>query len=258
MNTMKTKIRIIIFFSFALIVFSCVPKQSIQQSLDFKDTNEQNGLSKTGTVTDVDNNVYKTVTIGTQVWMKENLKTTKYNDGTPIIKSLSSNEWKRNSTGAYTIYKNNARNNTTYGKLYNWYAVNSCKLCPKGWHIPTNAEWNILTTFIGGDAGAKMKSASSWKRSNSLATNESGFSALPGGERNSLGKFENIRYEGKWWSSTLGKREFKKSSYNYFLGRYSGGYDYTPVLILNLFSSPRVLNSESLKKDGLSVRCLKD
>jgi hypothetical protein len=105
-----------------------------------------------GTMTDLDGNEYKTVTIGTQTWMAENLRTTKYNDGSNIPNVTNNNSWFILRTGAYSNYKNttNADTIATFGRLYNWYTVNTGKLAPQGWHVPTNSEWIILTTYLGG------------------------------------------------------------------------------------------------------------
>jgi uncharacterized protein (TIGR02145 family) len=152
--------------------------------------------------TDVDGNVYKVVTIGTQVWMAENLKTTKYNDGMPIPNTTDSTAW-------YCDYNNSPDNATTYGRLYNWYTVapafNGGKnICPTGWHVPTDSEWTTLTTYLGGDtvAGGKLKEygTTHWATPNTGATNESGFTALPGGHH--FGEYLDIGSWGYWWSST--------------------------------------------------------
>ncbi|MBL0286085.1 MAG: fibrobacter succinogenes major paralogous domain-containing protein [Bacteroidetes bacterium] len=147
-----------------------------------------NTTSLCGTVTDIDGNVYNTVTIGAQCWMMENLKTTKYNDGTAIPNVTSNTEWGALNTGAWCYYSNDANNNNTYGKLYNWYSVNTGRLAPNGWHVPTDIEWLELRDYLGGSqqAGGKMKSISIlWSPPNVGADNSSGFTALPSGFRNS-------------------------------------------------------------------------
>jgi uncharacterized protein (TIGR02145 family) len=163
------------------------------------------------TVTDVDGNVYNTVTIGIQVWMAENLKTSKYNDGTSIPNITDNTAWSALNIGAYSDYSNNLSNSTTYGRLYNWYAVdatsNSGKnLCPTGWHVPTDAEWTTLITYLGGEsvAGGKLKEngTTHWTTPNTGATNETGFTALPGGHRKNDGVYSGIGSMGHWWSST--------------------------------------------------------
>src|SRR5258707_6412574 len=156
------------------------------------------------TVTDIDGNVYHTVKIGTQVWMIENLRVTKYNDGIaiPLITDL----WSAATTeGAYCWYNNDESTyKNAYGALYHWYSVNSGKLCHKGWHVPTDVEWTTLTTYLGGEsvAGNKLKETGTahWLSPNDGATNESGFTGLPGGIRG--GTFSDVGNFGLWWSST--------------------------------------------------------
>ena len=159
-----------------------------------------------GTMTDQDGNVYKTIIIGTQTWMAENLRTTKYNDGTTISNVADGSDWTNLTTGAYCNYNNTSNMDTiaTYGRLYNWYAVNTDKLAPKGWHVPTDFEWTTLKTHLGDAAGGKLKEAGTthWTSPNTGATNEVGFTALPGGYRNGIGIFVNIGDNGYWWSAT--------------------------------------------------------
>ena len=157
---------------------------------------------------DKDGNGYNTVTIGTQTWMAENLKTTKYNDGALITHVTNNTTWKTSTTGAYCWYFNDEGiNKPIYGALYNWYAVNTGKLCPTGWHVPTDDEWTTLTTYLGGVAvaGGKLKEAGEnhWFSPNTAATNSSGFTALPGGYRFYYdGNFYMVYATGNWWSST--------------------------------------------------------
>ncbi len=136
--------------------------------------------------TDPDNNNYGTVTIGTQVWMTRNLDVDHYRNGDPIPEVKSASLWKSLTTGAWCYFKNDKDSGVTYGKLYNWYAVNDPRgLAPVGWHIPSDAEWSTLSAYLGGDsiAGGKLKESgtSHWNIPNTGATNVSGFSALPGG-----------------------------------------------------------------------------
>ena len=202
-----------------------------------------NGCGSDTTVTDIDGNVYQTVSIGTQCWMKENLKVSKYRNGDPIPTNLTDAAWSAATTGAYAIYNNDAANNTTYGKLYNWYAVaDSRNLCPTGWHVPSDGEWTTLENYLGGSsvAGGKLKSTSTlWNAPNSNATNESGFSGLPGGYRYYNGSYYDIGDYGGWWSAT------EYSSPNAW-GRY---------LFYNLGYSARNYYD---KQGGFSVRCLRD
>ena len=195
------------------------------------------------TVKDIDCNVYKTATIGTQVWMAENLRTTKYNDGTAIPLVTDDKAWDALNTPACCWYKNDATSNkTTYGALYNWYTVGTNKLCPKGWHVPTDAEWTTLTTYLGGEsvAGGKLKETGTthWESPNTGATNESGFKALSGGDRE-FGVFSYIGYSGYWWSATgINATEARYRSMNYH--------------------NSNVKRNSIFKKIGYSVRCLRD
>jgi uncharacterized protein (TIGR02145 family) len=163
---------------------------------------------ETNTVIDIDGNVYHTVKIGTQVWMVENLKTTKYRDGTSIPNVTGTAQWASLNSGAYCDYNNDAAISSTYGRLYNWYTViDSHNLAPVGWHVPTDDEWTTLTSYLGGEniAGGKLKVAGTtyWQSPNTGATNELGFSALPSGERNFDGNGCNyIGMETTWWTTT--------------------------------------------------------
>lgn len=200
---------------------------------------------KTNSVKDADSNVYKVVTIGTQVWMAENLKTTKYNDGTAIPMVKDDKTWEALNTPAYCWYKNDAvTNKNRYGALYNWYTVNTNKLCPSGWHVSTDAEWTKMTIYLKGDsvAGGKLKEAGTvhWQSPNTGATNESGFTALPGGYRISYGgSFGYIGNNGYWWSPV------KDSS-------SIASYRYIGCGTSNLFST------SYSKHSGFSVRCVRD
>jgi uncharacterized protein (TIGR02145 family) len=197
-------------------------------------------------ITDADGNVYNSVTIGTQVWMVENLKTTRYRNGdligttTPATLDISAE-----ATPKYQwAYDGNESNVATYGRLYTWYAVTDIRgVCPTGWHLPIDAEWNTLTTSQGGEsvAGGKLKETGTthWSAPNTLATNEAGFSALPGGHRLFDGSFYLVGYSGYWWNST----EYSTSSALY---RYM------------YYSVSNVYSENTYKNYGLSVRCLKD
>jgi uncharacterized protein (TIGR02145 family) len=194
------------------------------------------------TVKDIDGNVYKTAINGTQVWMAENLKTTKYNDGTAIPFVNDNNSWAALITPAYCWYNNDSTaNKNTYGALYNWYSVNTNKLCPGGWHVSTDAEWTTLTTYLGGEsvAGGKLKGTTHWEGPNTGATNESGFNALSSGYRYYNGAFANIGYYGFWWSATEG-------NVSDAWARYMG------------YTSSSVVRDKFSKQYGWSVRCLRD
>jgi uncharacterized protein (TIGR02145 family) len=162
-----------------------------------------------GSVTDINGNSYKTISIGTQTWMAENLRTNKYRDGSAIPIVTNNTEWAALSSGAYCIYVNNETEiPATYGRLYNWYAVADIRnIASRGWHVPTDAEWLTLITFLGGEsvAGGKLKETgiTHWGSPNTNATNESGFTALPGGYRiNIVGTFGDIDARRFRWSST--------------------------------------------------------
>jgi uncharacterized protein (TIGR02145 family) len=197
-----------------------------------------------GTITDIEGNAYKTIQIGTQVWMAENLKTTKLNDGTPIPQVTDATTWDNLSSPACCWYNDEATTyNADFGALYNWYVVNTSKLCPTGWHLPTDAEWTALSTYLGGQgyAGGKLKEISTthWLSPNTGSTNESGFTALPGGTRSISGSSDNIDIAGYWWSST----EFDSANAWYRHMNYS---------------TSNVFRNSFHKKTGFSVRCVKD
>jgi uncharacterized protein (TIGR02145 family) len=161
-----------------------------------------------GTVTDIDGNVYRTVRIGSQEWMAENLKTTSYRNGDAIANVSDNNSWFNLTTGAYCNYNNDENYVATYGRFYNWYAVNDGRnLAPAGWHVSTDADWAALITYLGGEAvaGGYLKEAGTthWSSPNTGATNESGFTALPGGYRNPDGPSNHIGNIGFWWTATV-------------------------------------------------------
>lgn len=205
------------------------------------------------TVIDADGNVYNTITIGTQTWMAENLKTTKYKDGTAIPVVTDNTAWSSLSTGACCNYNNDAANATKYGKLYNWYAVNKGKLAPAGWHIPTDAEWTILTNYVTANLGTSLNVAKAlaattdWISDNTTGfigcnltlNNSTGFSALAGGARYGIGMFDFVGNYAYWWSS---------SEYNaaYAWGAYMRCY------------GSSVAKGGTIETDGLSVRCVWD
>ena len=195
------------------------------------------------TIKDVDGNIYTSIQIGMQVWMVENLKVTKYRNGDPIINVTDDTAWGNLTSGAYCDMANDASNSNTYGRLYNWYAVNDNRnIAPTGWHVPTDAEWTTLINYLGGEsvAGGKMKETGSahWCNPNVGATNESGFTALPGGTRTDLFFLTGCDW-GMWWSAT----------------------ENTIITAHNriIFDSGTEINSvDNDKKFGMSVRCIKD
>ena len=208
----------------------------------------------TPTVKDIDGNIYNTVQIGTQCWTKENLKVIKYRDGSVISLDTSGGVngngtgqiWSARTTGARTVYGHNNKNLEVYGYLYNWYAVSDNKgLCPRGWHVPSDTEWTTLTNYLGGEsvAGGKMKSigTTNWLSPNTEATNESGFSALPGGNRYFDSRFNNILGGAGFWSAT----DYPNSDYAWILS------------LINSSVSVMKRGVEE-KRHGFSVRCLMD
>jgi len=202
------------------------------------------------TVADIDGNVYHTVTIGTQTWMVENLKTTSYRDGTPIPCITDGSNWSAGTawstltTGAYCDYNNTPSNSSTYGKLYNWYAATDVRnIAPTGWHVPTDAEWTTLTDYLGGldVAGGKLKETGTlhWSDPNTGATNETGFTALPGGNCLSNGVFSSVGNSGNWWST------IENGASNAWFRFQS-----------NIHSN--IVRLNYAKTYGFSVRCIKD
>ena len=199
--------------------------------------------SMTSTVMDIDSNVYQTIKIGNQWWMAENLKVTHYRNGVAIPNVTDGNVWGGLTTGAYCSSFNDNMRVATYGRLYNWFAVSDSRnIAPAGWHVATDAEWQTLIDYLGGGAvaGGKMKEIGTthWISPNA-GTNESGFSALPGGFRTSLGYFGSLGYWAIFWSSTW--YDSDQAWYRELL------YDY-----------PNALREYGPKGEGASVRCVKN
>lgn len=193
---------------------------------------------------DGDGNTDKTVKVDNQEWMAENLNVSHYRNGDKIPEVKKEQEWKaygEQGTGAWCYYDNDPANGKKYGKLYNWHAVNDPRgLAPKGWHVPSYAEWTTLTDNLGGKeiAGGKMKSTNGWVRDGG-GTNESGFSGLPGGACSSDQKFRFIGTHGRWWTSTEVGTSNAWAPNLYFKDSYVGRDDFS-------------------KKVGVSVRCVRD
>ena len=208
------------------ILYSCAPNQPPQPCEN---------------VTDIDGNTYNVVKIGTQCWMAENLKVTRYRNGDSILKITNDTTWIGLVTGAYCDYNNDTANSTIYGRLYNWYAVSDSRgIAPVGWHIPTDAEWATLENYLGGSNVAyKMKVPASnippWD-----GVNASGFAALPSGERfYGNGHFYDIDTNAIFWSTT----------------EYSSLAGWDMFLDLGDMQSHRGF---SYKAEGISLRCIKD
>ena len=193
-----------VFLAYLVIFFQISCKKDIVQPQGF--------TCGTSTVSDVDNNTYNTVQIGTQCWTQSNLKVSKYRNGDNIPTGLSNSQWSSTTSGAYAIYNNDPVNDGLYGKLYNHYAVTDSQgLCPTGWHVPSDGEWTILENHLGGSsvAGGALKNTAmqptpgGWASPNAGATNSSGFTALPGGLRSGDGDFISMSSDGVWWSSSV-------------------------------------------------------
>ena len=196
-------------------------------------------------ITDIDGNVYKTIGIGTQIWMAENLKTTRLNDGIKIPLIKEDTAWAYVYAPAYCFYNNDsALFGNTYGALYNFYAVNTEKLCPDGWRVPSKSDWEILSDFLGGDrkSAGKLKDIYGpyWQGPNPCFTNNLGFAALPGGFRETTsGKFLQVREKGSWWSSSFSNDFFATIRYMSYSSTFLG-------------------IEETRRSYGNSVRCVKE
>ncbi len=193
------------------------------------------------TITDIDGNVYNTVAIASQVWLKENLKTTKFKDGAAIPNVTSDSEWGSINTPGFCWYDNDqAANKNKYGALYNWYTVNTGKLCPEGWHVPTDSDWTELINELGGEivAANKLKSTTGWYE-NGNGTNESGFTGVPAGYRYSNAAFWGVTKNTHWWTAN----EADGTNAN------TVGLEYDP---------DEIYRDPDGKTLGFSVRCIKN
>lgn len=212
-------------------------------------------------ITDIESNYYNIVTIGNQVWLAKNLRTTTYNNGTPIATGLTNSQWESLRIGAYALYpysqiyglSTEYEFREEFGALYNWYAVNTGNLCPTGWRVPSDADWTQLINFIDPDAtlmefagnyyqhsliaGGKLKAENVWY-SDCYGTDEFGFSALLGGARDYFGSFSHIGISGAWWSST------EYNSINAFYRR--------------MYCGNNIESDNYIKGLGFSVRCVRD
>jgi uncharacterized protein (TIGR02145 family) len=210
--------------------------------------------------TDIDGNVYNTVSIGTQTWMTGNLRTKRYKDGQVIALVKDDTSWAQLTTGGFCWYNNDsAASEKLYGKLYNWHAVNTGKLCPGGWHVPSDDEWTILGNYliangynfdgttVDNKIAKSLAAKTNWNNyttagspgNDPASNNRSGFSGLPGGSRLHTGSFNNIGNTGYWWSSTEVATSNARSRY----------LNYTEI----------ILGRDSRdKEDGFSVRCIRN
>ncbi len=225
------------------------------QTISFNTLPDDGSQQPIQIVMDIEGNRYKTVKIGNQEWMTENLRTTTYRYGTPIPNVTDDEEWSKLSTGAYVWFDNDESNSDVYGALYNWYAVNTNELCPVGWRVPTDDDWKELEGSVdskygvgdsewdglylrGYDAGKKLKAKSGWFEKGD-GTDDYGFSALPGGYRGSDGRFHSAGFNGYWWTTT-------ESYYNQAWRR----------VMYHEFSTVNRCSSD--KEPAYAVRCLRD
>lgn len=215
-------------------------------------------------ISDIEGNVYKTVRIGPRLWMTENLKSTKYNDGTPIPKVSDPGEWATALNGSYCDYNNNPANSAVYGKLYNWYAgsfTNPNNVCPTGWHVPSDAEWtamfdyliasnyNFDGTIVGNNIAKSLAASTNWTLAGLAGApgntdypeyrNKSEFTALPGGARNFPGEFMDLGMKANWWSSS----------------QYIANAAWFASIA---FNNPAAMKPFYNKNSGFSIRCLSD
>lgn len=204
--------------------------------------NNAAGNSVGNTVTDIDGNEYKVVTIGNQVWMAENLRTTKYNNGTSISVVTDKDTWQNLTSAGMCWYDfEQGKYSSVYGALYNGYVIETDKVCPTGWHVPTDKDWDELQQPYGAYAGIQLKEQGNhhWKDNSPKVTNETGFTALGSGYINSVGYFNSINGTGVWWTKTaasqtdLATRAMWGNNNSLGKGRYP-------------------------KKSGNSIRCIKD
>lgn len=242
---MKTdKIKIILVFAISISLSAC-QKENSENIYNNKTTAVFNSEKTYGVLTDQDGNTYKTITIGSQTWMAENLRTTKYRNGEAIPRITDYDAWRKISAGAYCNYRNTNNIDTiaTFGRLYNWYTViDERNLAPQGWHIPTKEEFQVLIDYLGGDtvAGRKMKEIglSHWITYND-ANNESGFTALPAGSRYGFGPYLNIGVWNILWSNS---EKDETTAWYFKIAAGKAGIEQ-----VNFF-----------KEYGHSVRCIKD
>lgn len=195
-------------------------------------------------ISDIEGNIYKTIQIGEQTWMAENLRTSTYNDSTKIPYVIDDMQWEELHSDGYCWYNNDsAKYSNIYGALYNWYVVEDDKICPEGWHIPNNDEWDVLSNLFGGNnnSGVKLKEVGlyHWDSPNSEVTNESGFTAIPGGVRDGSGSYTGLGHNGYWWNI---------DEFSLYFSNHKA-----------LYNNNAHFNTYSTHKQyGMSIRCIKD
>lgn len=252
---MRRKVKVLIFQLLIIGVFlvfanGCDKDDNNNPSSDNKTNGKSTAVFNSnityGKMTDQDGNVYKTVTIGTQTWMAENLRTTKYNDGTAIPNITGKDEWRNLTTGAYCNYNNTTSEDTiaTYGRLYSWHVIKEGKIAPVGWHVPTKDEWLTLFNYMGdiNDAGGNLKETGTihWSIPNECATNQYGFTLISSGRRNYDGEFWGNGIYCALWSSDDYNEEWAEDAYEF-------SYSYCYAYAFN-----------GLKNSGQAIRCIKD
>jgi len=239
---MKTIIKTMLAVWMMLPAISCKKENSNFQSSLITDASSISGAAAVNVLS---------VKIGAQGWMNKNLNVTHYRNGDAIPHVQSAAKWATLTTGAWCWYNNDSANGSIYGRLYNWYAVNDPRgLAPVGWHIASDVEWTTLVTFLGGTSlgGGGMKSTGTtkdgtglWRSPNTGATNSSSFTALPGGFRLDNGSFHGITSAGFWWTSTQGP-----------------DVSYSAWLRSLRYDSAGIVVKRDGKRDGMSVRCVRD
>lgn len=219
-----------------LFLFSCTPTNKCAETYCPQGTVCENGTCQgLPSFSDQDGNTYHEIAIGSQIWMQENLKTEHYRNGDSIPTGLNDLQWTNDTLGSYTVI-----NDSAYGKLYNWYAVNDPRcLCPGGWHVPNDSDWTVLTNYLGIYSGGKLKSNIGWPLPNKGADNSTGFNGLPGKKRFQNGFFSTNSSYGYWWTAT------DNSSITAWVRKLTNDSEFTDVYT-------------TYKTEGLSVRCLKD
>ena len=243
-----------------VLLTGCLPSDNPTES-NITEPPNPNEMNAEGTVTDIDGNIDNTIKIGNQVWTVENLRVTKYTDGTPIPQIQDNNEWSNSDTGAYCYYGTPVTViNKNYGVLYNWYTINTGKLTPKGWHIPTYSDWEKLEEYLvangycwdgttddnkiamslAGQTGWKYYECDGCVGNDTTNNNSTGYSAFPAGYRDSDGNYDFNRQYATWWSST---ESASVTSAFYYSINYSRPYPYCHPFD---------------KNHGLSVRLIRD
>lgn len=244
---MKTYILIAAAF-FTQAVMAQTPGRSAEEELLLKSQGKGSATTISGNsakgCTDADGNTYKTVKIGAQVWMAENLRTESYTNGDPIKQVTDGSDWSGLTRGAWCYFENNSSNNVPYGKLYNWYTVDDSRgVCPSGWHVPTDDDWGTLFSYLGGIdvAGGKLKTTGTryWKSPNNDASNSVGFDGIPAGCREPDGGFIMLGEYADWWGSDSQSSDQASDRYLY--------YSYKNVGV-----------TKDDKNYGMSIRCVKN